>query len=351
MFAKKSRRGVFRLLCLLVCVLTLATQSFAAGGGSLTLQYDRRTDFDLYRVAEANGDGTYTAAAPFDQGDYAHVELPEQGDSNSTWLSAASTLAGYVEADKDLEPDASGRTSGGSVTFSSLETGLYLVIGASVTVGDTHYTPNPVLVEVGTGSVSVTVKEDSDDEPGPGGDDKYNYSVTKRWKGGAEERTDSVTVEIYRDGELYTTVTLSDPNWRYSWSENTRHDWNVVEVDVPDGFDVTVDRNGNSFTITNAYDDGQGGGDDDDDPDKPGGGDSDKPGGGDPDQPGGDTPGGGDTSGGQGGGDDPGQSEEDGGPKLPQTGQLWWPVLALAVCGGGFVLAGLIRRNRNDTEE
>ena len=34
-------------------------------------------------------------------------------------------------------------------------------------------------------------------------------------------------------------------------------------------------------------------------------------------------------------------------PRLPQTGQLWWPVMALGAAGAVLVALGMIRKNRN----
>lgn len=354
MITQKRGRGVLHLLCILVCMLLFVTQAFAAGTGSLTLNYGHgNVEFRLYRVAESDGSGGYTPVAPYDEGDYARVNLPDQGSTNAEWLAAAETLSGYVVRDGQT-PNASGTVSGGSVRFTGLEAGLYLVLGDSRSSGGYTYTPTPFLVYVGTGAVEANVKSDTE---GPGtdpGDDGYDYSVTKTWRGGSDYRTDSVTVELYRDGVLYQEVTLNDGNnWRYNWSANVRHQWTVVEVDVPDGFTVTVDRSGNTFTVTNTYESGEGPGPDD--PNEPGNPDNpgtpEEPGGpgepGTPDQPG--TPGEPDEpgSGDPGTPDQPGTDE----PGLPQTGQLWWPVLILAVCGGGLIAAGLLRRRESKHNE
>ena len=39
------------------------------------------------------------------------------------------------------------------------------------------------------------------------------------------------------------------------------------------------------------------------------------------------------------------------GGKLPQTGQLWWPVPVLACCGLGCIVVGLIRKRRAGDED
>lgn len=86
------------------------------------------------------------------------------------------------------------------------------------------------------------------------GDTTVDVSVEKEWildDGG--HASDSVTVALMRNGQEYDRVVLSDANdWKYIWRELDEDvDWRVVEVDVPEGFHATVDKNGMHFTITN----------------------------------------------------------------------------------------------------
>ncbi len=79
-------------------------------------------------------------------------------------------------------------------------------------------------------------------------------SVTKRWV--ASEGVilpEAVEAVLYRDGEAFETVTLSDANdWTYRW-ENLSGDytWTVDEKEVPAGFEKTVTNEGYNFVITN----------------------------------------------------------------------------------------------------
>lgn len=57
-------------------------------------------------------------------------------------------------------------------------------------------------------------------------------------------------------------------------------------------------------------------------------------------------PSGGNSSGGGGGGGNNGGGSGSGGGKLPQTGQLWWPVVPLSIGGVLLVGAGLVIRSR-----
>lgn len=177
--------------------------------------------------------------------------------------------------------------------------------------------------------------------------DNTQLTVKKVWKldnGG--NPTDFITVVLMRDGKEYQTVELNAENgWEYSWRNlSDRYDWSAKEINVPDGFTVTTEQNGMVVTITN--DDIPTQSVDPDkpitptDPDKPTNpthpskpiepttpDKPDKPG--NPAQP--ETP------------NPPDQPEE---PHLPQTGQLWWPVIALLGAGVLLVLLGIFGKKR-----
>lgn len=320
-----------------MCVaVLLAGQALAAGGGTLEIRYEREgVTFHIYRAAQSDGSGGYTWTQDFAG---SRAQGLDQNSNNGEWRSAAITLAAYA-ASQDLTPADSGRVSGGELTFSGLEAGLYLVVGESSTSGSSTYTPTPFLAYVGAGVVSADVKED-EDTTDPGGGQK-TLRVRKVWEGGQDARPDSVTIQLVRDGENDRQITLSpDNDWTYTWNTEGGVSWQVVEVDVPEGFAVSVDRNGWVFTVTNQYED-QGDQPVPEEPDQPEPSqpDSSQP---EPDQPSQpDQSGGGDSQ----TPEEPGQTQE--GSKLPQTGQLWWPVAGLLLCGGGLIVAGLVRR-KND---
>ena len=105
-----------------------------------------------------------------------------------------------------------------------------------------------------------------------------------------------------QDGKSYETVTLNQENsWNYTWEDlEAGHEWKVVEQTVPSGYTMTSTQEGKRFIITNTYK-----------------------------KPGTTVPTG-------------------GGSKLPQTGQLWWPVPILVILGILAILVGYVwRRNPN----
>lgn len=92
-----------------------------------------------------------------------------------------------------------------------------------------------------------------------------SLSVEKRWSDGNEKHMrDSVTVQLYRNGEPYSLtmfgrviddgrVELSAANrWQHTWSGlDTGYKWTVAELNVPKGYVSTVNYYGGSAIITN----------------------------------------------------------------------------------------------------
>ncbi len=65
--------------------------------------------------------------------------------------------------------------------------------------------------------------------------------------------TDSVTVDLLRNGSVYDTVTLrASSGWTYTWTGlNDSYTWTLEESGIPDGFTSSVSKRGEIWTITN----------------------------------------------------------------------------------------------------
>ena len=106
--------------------------------------------------------------------------------------------------------------------------------------------------------VDAIVFENTYDRPGGGGSTPTYTSLTvnKVWAGDGEvERPASVTVQLYRNGAVYSTITLSAANnWSYTWRNLLDTDtWTVGEIDVPEGYTSSMSKDGTTVTITNTY--------------------------------------------------------------------------------------------------
>ena len=79
--------------------------------------------------------------------------------------------------------------------------------------------------------------------------------VNKVWYGAGITHPASVEVTLYRNGEVYDTVTLSPENdWSYTWEGLTdEFQWTVDEPSVPSGYAKTVRQDGWSFTVVNTH--------------------------------------------------------------------------------------------------
>jgi len=68
-----------------------------------------------------------------------------------------------------------------------------------------------------------------------------------------DSRPDTATVQLYKDGEPYAQISLSEANgWQHTWEGlEASAKWSVREAEVPEGFVSSVSREGNLFTVTN----------------------------------------------------------------------------------------------------
>ena len=210
------------------------------------------------------------------------------------------------------------------------------------------------VVESGSGGYTVTSSgatgtipagktaqaEFNNHKPSPGGGEDHETSVTveKKWildDGG--QMPASVTVALLRNGEVYKTVKLNAGNhWRHTWTGlSDRYDWSVAEVDVPEGFTSSMEKNGWTYTIINddLPEEPETPPDEPDEPEEPDTPEEPETPPEEPDEPETDIP------------DDgtPGEPDQ---PTLPQTGQSWWPVWLLAIAGAILMLAGILVKKR-----
>lgn len=296
---------------------TYLTITYRDGGKALT-----DAEFDIYRVASVNAYGELTSLDSFRKYD---VDISEKDDE--AWEELASTLEGYVLRD-EISPEDSGKTDkDGKIRFpgehNRMQQGLYLVMGHRHTQDDRTYDAVPFMVflpsleeKANDWQYDVDVEPKFDLVQNEG--DTVTRKVLKVWKddGHSRERPEKVKVQLLRDGKVYDTKTLNkDNNWRYTWRDlDEDYKWTVVEKEV-DGYTVRTKREGVTYVVTNTYrEDGTHRSD----------------------HSGTHT-----TS---------SRSDGSGGTKLPQTGQLWWPVPVLVAAGLLMIVFGLIRRRETEYE-
>lgn len=282
--------------------------------GSISLECPAEgMELSLYRVADYEDSFTLT-------GKFQNYQVSLDQKDQDGWKGVARTLADYIGRD-GIEADAVAKSgSDRSARFEDLSRGLYLVSAKEIEVqkdGKTRiYTPQVSLVALPDSTqedpydIEVFLKYDDREKPE---DSRTRVHVLKVWKHDREEnRPAFVQVELLRtDSKGKTTVVdrqilNSENQWSYTWEDlSSQVRWSVTEQKVPSGYTVSTSQQGSTVVLTNTAK-----------------------------EPGGS------------GGDDGKPSQ-----KLPQTGQLWWPVPLLMMAGVMCLLAGKVLRRSGDKKK
>lgn len=305
-----------RLSALILCLMVVLLIPVSAGAMgnidmgtpvSLTLKAQSGTAdpktpvagmrFDVYLISTVDHTGELTVTDT-----YKGFDLDIRGENDDAWKAMAGTLSDYITENKIKSSLSAETDKSGLVSFPGIDKGLYLVMGQNMVKDGYVYSATPFFVmlpsqdEHGTGWVyAITANPKIGVKPV-----LEDFEVIKIWKDEGHEnlRPREITVTLLCDGVEYDTVILSkENNWKYIWENlDTNYTWTVVEARVPGYNEPEVQQDGNTFTVTNTYTT----------PGKP--------------------------------------------PKLPQTGQLWWPVPVLIAAGLFFVLIGLLCRKGSQDE-
>lgn len=212
------------------------------------------------------------------------------GVDTSDMAAAAGKIAEMIAKTGIRQALASAAVTDGNAVFRDLPMAVYLLTGDPGQLDGVNYTPTPFLV-----SIPQTDEEGRfvwDVQVVGKKEMDMEISVVKHWVGDtATTRPASITVHLVLDGEDYgEPVKLNYANrWSYTWENLPPKNWSVRE-EPNRRYTTTVVKNGNTFIITNTW------------------------------------------------------------KRLPQTGQLWWPVSVLTISGLGLLGVGMLRRRKQDED-
>lgn len=208
-------------------------------------------NWSVYRVGELTGAGKIEF-----QGEFADSQVYLPDLSVSSLQDAASSLENFALLEP-VKPDASEMSDlNGFASFEGLEDGVYLASGTKISKGNKIYTPAPMLIEVKGGkSVTTYAKYTVKDKPTI---DTEMYVVKKVWQYDdhyIESRPVEIEVAIYRDNAFVEKVTLSKANdWTYSWSGSPQYDWRVKELNIHVDYKIVYRHNETQYLLINNRD-------------------------------------------------------------------------------------------------
>lgn len=277
----KDRTATHRIITALCCAVALVlttiglsapaaiaadstTDASAAANanGSITVTYQYQgaalnlASTSLYYLADWSAKGGYTPT-----GDFAnHTAYPVDWDilnaDQQTLRDFANTMAGYIAVNKPAAENTLKTDSAGVATFNQLKDGLYLAVVAP-------YQGNVLTCQTAAMLVALpNVHKDAGEQRTLSIEPKADcavpptttISVTKVWKDKDQsKRPESVTMNLLQDGKIYDSIMLNNANdWKYTWKGlQAKHEYTVVEANVPGNYTALVDRENNDYTVTN----------------------------------------------------------------------------------------------------
>ena len=257
------KKAICTFLCMLLLCGSVSLYVFAEESNcSLTLVYRgdgnsfEGLEISIYRVGDRSDTEGFTLAEGYD------YPINVSGiTTQDEWRNAATTLYSYIVADSKAPTATQTTNQNGEAVFENLQEGLYLVLTVQAHTDSTVYSFENVFVALPSTDSEGNLVKDVVAQPKSGSQaiepQERQLKVVKQWQdnGNADKRPDSVTIELYKDGALQSTQTLSSQNnWSYSWTDaDDGGVWTAVECDVPESYAVTVGGDGAVITVTNTY--------------------------------------------------------------------------------------------------
>lgn len=213
----------------------------------------------LYKIATVSSDFQYTLTQPFEASGLILNGIRTAGE----WNVVRSTLETHILANS-ISPEFTAITDGeGKASFTALTTGMYFATVGEIEQNNVHYLFDSALIAVpglgtdGRWQYQVSVNAKGEALPPIDPDEEIELKVLKLWRNDENQadRPKSIEVEIFCNGTLYKTVTLSDENhWAHSWSVNDDGSrWMVIERNIPEGYTLSVEERQSTFILTNSW--------------------------------------------------------------------------------------------------
>ena len=200
----------------------------------------------LYRVASIDKVGSYQYTEDFKEAENTTIDLNKL-ETSEELKNAAMTLKGYAASKEGVTKT----TTSSTLTYSNLNTGLYLVVADNLVIDGKTYTYLPYLISLPQGTkydVSIDFVKYSEAH-------SHEYKMIKQWKDNGSTHPNSIEVELYDGNTFVKTITLDAAhNYAYSWKTEQVMNYSIKEKNVK-GYKGIVSVSSNDakteYVITN----------------------------------------------------------------------------------------------------
>lgn len=200
----------------------------------------------LYRVASIDEVGSYQYTEDFKEAENTTIDLNKL-ETSEELKNAAMTLKGYAANKEGMTKT----TASSTLTYSNLNTGLYLVVADNLVIDGKTYTYLPYLISLPQGTkydVSIDFVKYSEAH-------SHEYKMIKQWKDNGSTHPNSIEVELYDGNTFVKTITLDAAhNYAYSWKTEQVMNYSIKEKNVK-GYKGIVSVSSNDakteYVITN----------------------------------------------------------------------------------------------------
>ncbi|WP_029320915.1 Cna B-type domain-containing protein [Butyrivibrio sp. AE3004] len=222
----------------------------------------------VYKLASISEKGEFTVLSPYDTLGLDIKDMYSIADQDK-WNNIIAEASKCIAAN-NIQPSYTGTSdSEGFTKLGKVEKGLYYGVSDPVKKEGIQYKywdflsvvpgPNNLTENIGNSAWDGTWKNAQYDviavpkrEASRIEDDPEQFVVHKQWIDDGKDRPESITINIYCDGSLYESIALSNGNnWQYSWEYEKGHNFIVEEDLSSDKYTATVSRTDNSFTVVN----------------------------------------------------------------------------------------------------
>ncbi len=243
-------------MTILLCLSCICTAASAKSSGTLTLICECKDKpvqglkWNLYRIGSMS-DGKITL-----EGEFAKLPVDMSDLSASGLADSASTLREFAFIYKYKSVDNGNSKKDGTVELKYDEAGIYLAAAEVLVDGRTTYFPTPAIFFLDPEKEPQTTIYPKIKNEAVLTGEMQRFQLVKVWENDDNYPTkpNEIVVDIYRNYKFYETVTLSEVNnWSYSWEEETVAEWTMMERKIPEGCAVVYKDNGRQYIVVNTY--------------------------------------------------------------------------------------------------